>query len=192
MKLLEDEKLRKSVNATLKRIGKEFKGISKVKHFVNILIEKVRVERIKRAVVKPLKSLKVASHVGCHLIRPSTFIRRFENEESIIRITGAEYVKYIGKESCCGFPAIGVDEKLALGLLKERLEWIRRTGANVIVTFCPSCHLQFDLNQLALKGSKIPVLHYTQLLGLAQGFDVDELGLYENRVPVDEVLKLIE
>ena len=94
---------------------------------------------------------------------------------------------------CCGGPVSGIDEKIALQILMEKLGNIQRAKATAITTICPFCHIQFDLNQLTIEEEysatyQIPVIHYPQLLGLAQGFSPDELGLYENRVPVDDLL----
>jgi len=90
-----------------------------------------------------------------------------------------------------------VDEKLSLKIVREKLKSIKRVGADAIVTVCPFCHLHFDLNQLTIQEEyseeyQIPVLHYTQLLGLAQGFIPDDLGLYENRVPIDDILNALQ
>jgi heterodisulfide reductase subunit B len=97
------------------------------------------------------------------------------------------------KKLCCGAPVVGVDERLALTIVREKLKSIKQVGADMIATVCQFCHLHYDVNQLRITEEfaeeyQIPVLHYTQLLGLAQGLTPEELGLYENRVPVDQIL----
>jgi len=203
MELHEDSKLRGSVNAALGKINKKFEGSSEVKHLVKVLIEDVGIEKIISSVIKPLKQLRVAPHYGCHIMKPSDQIR-FDNPEnpklldSLIEATGAECVNYNEKKLCCGAPLMGVDEKISLKILREKMRSIQRVKVDAIVTICPFCHTHFDLNQMRMeKDSEIPdqrslpVLHYTQILGLAQGCEPDELGLYENRVPVDDLLDLI-
>jgi heterodisulfide reductase subunit B len=98
------------------------------------------------------------------------------------------------EKMCCGGPVSGVDEKLSLKILREKLASVEKANADAIITVCPFCHIHFDLNQLSIEEVfsevyEIPVLHYTQLLGLAQGISPDELGAYENRTPVDDLLE---
>jgi len=197
-KLLEDEGLRGRVNKALKEIDKKFEGASQVKHFVSVLVRDVGIEKVKSTVTKPLSRLKVAPHYGCHILKPSDEINLDNPEDpklldSLIEATGAKCIDYVEKRLCCGAPVLGVDEKLALSIAREKLKSIQKAGADAIVTVCPLCHVHFDLNQLSMlekfsEEYNIPVLHYTQLLGLAQGLTLEELGLYENRVPVDKIL----
>lgn len=91
---------------------------------------------------------------------------------------------------------MGVDELLSHKILREKLVSIEQAKADAIITICPFCHVNFDLNQISLEETfdeiyEIPTLHYTQLLGLAQDLSPDELGLYENRTPVDDLLDKI-
>lgn len=199
--LIFNENIRKIVASTLKSINKEFKGTSRIEHFVSMLLRDLGLEKIKNTVIKPLNRLKVAPFYGCHILRPSE-LRMVDNPEepklldSLIKITGAALLEYSEKRSCCGAPVMNFNEKLALKILREKLKSIQETGANAIVTICPFCHVHFDINQASMKDEfeeeyYLPVLHYTQLLGLAQGLSPEELGLNENRVPVDEVLKII-
>jgi len=198
--LLEDSGLRGDVNMALKNINKRFDGSSQVKHITRIFIEDIGVDEIRSTVVKPLKQLRVAPHYGCHIMKPSDEIR-FDSPEnpklldSLIEATGVTCIDYMEKRLCCGAPIMGVDEKLSLEIVREKIKSIPN-GVNAIITICPFCHTHFDLNQGLIEQRygetyRIPVLHYTQLLGLAQGYDPDDLGLYENRVPVDELLKLL-
>ena len=199
--LLEDEGLREKVNKILQKGGREFKGTSKVKHFTQVLLEDVGVEKIMDTITKPLNNLRVVSHWGCHILKPSEELQ-FDNPEnpekliSLITLTKAEFVPYMEEKLCCGGPVSGVDEMLSLKILREKLLSIEKVKADAIITVCPFCHIHFDLNQLTIEEAfseiyEIPVLHYTQLLGLAQGFSPDEIGAYENRTPVDDLLEKI-
>ena len=201
MELLEDSKFRNVVNGALGKINKKFVGSSEVKHITKVFIEDVGVEKIRGTVTKPLSKLRVAPHYGCHIMKPSDEIR-FDSPEnpklldSLIKATGAECVNYIDKKLCCGAPVMGADDELSLKIAREKLKSIRSAGADLMVTICSFCHTQFDLNQVRIEEEyseeyQIPVLHYTQLLGLAQGLTPDDLGLYENRVPVDDILSML-
>jgi len=197
--LLEDGGLRDRINRILNRVNKEFKGSVKVKHFTQVLIGDVGVEKITDSITRPLNKLRLVSHWGCHIMKPSDEVR-FDDPEnpeclnSLIRLTKAEHVHYTEEKLCCGAPVIGVDERLSLKILREKLASIQRIKADAIITICPFCHIHFDLNQPSIEEAfsetyEIPTLHYTQLLGLAQGILPDELGLYENRIPVDHILE---
>ena len=197
--LQKDRKLLNEVNKALGEVNRKYKGSSEVKHITQILIEDVGVEKLKETVIKPLKQFKVAPHWGCHVVKPSEEIL-FDSPEntrllnSLIESTGAETVNYLEKNTCCGAPVMGVDEKLAIRIVREKLKSMGESSADIIVTVCPFCHIHYDLfrgriEEQYSESYEIPVFHYTQLLGLAQGFDPDELGLYENRVPVDDILE---
>jgi heterodisulfide reductase subunit B len=199
--LLENPKLRRNVNAALEKINKKFIGSSEVKHIIRVFLEDVGIDKIRSTVTNPLKQLKVAPHYGCHIMKPSDEIR-FDSPEnpklldSLVEATGVKCVNYMEKRLCCGAPVMGVDEKLSIEIVREKLKSIQNAEVDAIVTICPFCHTHFDLNQVRIEEDYgetygIPVLHYTQLLGLAQGYDPDDLGLYENRVSVDDLLDII-
>jgi heterodisulfide reductase subunit B len=81
-------------------------------------------------------------------------------------------------------------------MAKEKLAHIKAVKAQAMITICPFCHIMFDLNQTRIEKAfnekfGIPVLHYTQLLGLAMGFQPKELGFDELRVKPTEVLSNI-
>jgi len=195
--LLADKKLYDEVNSILAKVNRKFVGTSEIKHFMTVLIDEVGIEKVKNSVVKPLENLKVAPFYGCHLLKPSYEVNTDDPENpellnSLVALTGAKMVDYGEKKLCCGQSANNVDEALSLTISKTILNSIKKAGADAMVTVCPACHMQFDLVAGAkLQDLRIPVLHYTQLLGLAQGISPDELGLAENRVPTDDIIEMI-
>jgi heterodisulfide reductase subunit B len=199
--LMNDQKLMNTVNKALGEINKQFRGTSEATHISKVLVKEVGIKKLKETVTKPLEQLRVAPHYGCHILKPSDELQ-FDSPEnpklldSLIEATGAKCLNYMEKRLCCGAPIMGVDDNLSLQIVREKFKAIQKVGADLIVTVCPFCHTHFDLNQPRVEEMfsekyQIPVLHYTQLLGLAQGFTADELGLYENRVPVDNILNLL-
>lgn len=201
-KLLKTDKaMRNEINEWLKHVGLEFKGTIEIKHIVQVLKEDVGYERIKSAVQRPLTSLKVAQHAGCHLLRPVKTMGWDDPEEpqtlkDLIELTGAKCLDYLDEAECCGYTVIAVDEKVALELAREKLKHIKSVGAQALITVCPSCHLMFDVNQARIErvfneSYRIPVLHYTQLLGLAMGFSPEELATKELRVDTSSILPKI-
>jgi len=195
--LKEDKALRDRINGYLQSIGMEFKGEVSIKHIVHLLMEDIGLEKLKEHVSNPLSGLRVAQHTGCHLVRPRKKVNRGDNPEEprmlkdLIRVTGAECVDYIDEAECCGNTIIGVNEEIPFELAKEKLERVKAAGAQALITVCPSCHMMYDFNQPRIERAfnekfNLPVLHYTQLLGLAMGFQPEEVGLNQLRVkPVD-------
>ncbi len=200
--LTEDRELKQKINGYLNDVGMEFKGTRKVKHLVHVLSEDVGFEKIKAAVKKPLAGLRVAQHGGCHIVRPVKYVDHGDDPENptmlknLIRLTGAECLDYMDEAECCGNPIIGVNEDVPFQMAKEKLEHVRAVNAQALITVCPYCHIMYDLNQPRIerafsKEFGIPVLHYTQLLGLAMEFTPEELALNELRVKPTKILAKI-
>jgi len=186
--LKSDVALKKSTNVHLGKIGKKYNGTVDVRHIVEFLYDEFGPEKIKEMVVKPL-DLKVALHYGCHLVKPSKERNLGSVEQptffdELIEATGAESIDYPDKMACCGAGG-GVRSALpekSLEMTNHKLSRIRDAGADCIVNACPFCHLQLDSGQAEIREKfaleyNIPVLHYSQLLGLAFGFPIEELGI---------------
>ena len=197
--LNEDKALRDEINCHLKEAGLEFKGSVNAKHFMQVLIEDVGLEKIKDSVIKPLTLLKVAEHNGCHILRPKKFIGFDDPEDpkalkTLIETTGATCLDYMDETECCGAPSVGVNDKIALQLAREKLNHIKDVNAQAMITICPFCHIMYDTNELRIEKMfnekyGIPVLHYPQLLGLAMGMKPEELGFSELRVDTSKFMK---
>ncbi|MCL2510408.1 MAG: CoB--CoM heterodisulfide reductase subunit B [Methanomassiliicoccaceae archaeon] len=176
-------------NKFLKEIGMEYKGTTKVFHFADVLYREVGVEAIKAKVTKPL-DYKIATFYGCHFIKPSD-IKAIDDPENphilddLVEATGAVSLPRKQKTLCCG---AGGGVRAAFGdvakeFTKTNLENMKASGAQFIVDVCPFCHLQFDSSEKDL-GFNIPVIHLSQLFGIAMGMDEKELGLSAHIVPV--------
>jgi heterodisulfide reductase subunit B len=196
--LREDKKIRKRVNTYLKEIGMEFKGTITVKHLIHVLTEDIGLERLRDAICRPLNPLRVVQHAGCHVVRPAKCVGFDDDAENptilknLIKVTGAECLSYRDETECCGAPIIGVNAEIPLQLAREKLGHIKAVGAEALITVCPFCHMMYDLNQPRIERTfnekfGIPVLHYPQLLGLAMGFDPDELAFKQLRVDASKI-----
>lgn len=197
--LMHDDQLREKVNEKLEKIGRTYKGNVRVKHFARVLYEDVGPEKIKSQVKNSLEGLKLASHYGCHYLKPSDVYDKFEDPEfprsldELISALGAETVEYEDKMQCCGGVILDVDDKIALAMAQRKLEHVKAVGADAIGLICPLCGSMYDRNQRVIErrfnaAYNMPVLYYTQLLGLALGLDPKELGLNLNRVKTSELL----
>jgi heterodisulfide reductase subunit B len=199
--LKEDKALREEINEHLKEAGLEFKGTIDVKHLMQVLIEDIGLEKVKNTVVKPLTMLKVAEHNGCHILRPKEFIGFDDPEDpktlkTLIEATGATCLDYMDETECCGAPSVGVNDKIALQLARDKLNHIKMVDAQAMITICPFCHIMYDTNELRIEKMfnetyGIPVLHYPQLLGLAMGIPPEELAFNDLRVDVSNILKQV-
>ena len=198
VKLKEDGALRHKVNEVLSQLGKEFKGTINVKNLLEVL-EDIGADKIRDSVVKPLKGLRVATHVGCHLVRPSDILE-FDDPmrpvifDRFVELTKAENVPYIQKMLCCGAGLSMVDAKKAAKLVEMKLEYVADAGADCLAVLCPFCMIQYDVTQRTLKRSDsgnfpIPVMYYPELLCLAMGVDPGELGLEHHRTSVKPLLE---
>ena len=196
--LKEDKQLKERVNEYLKEIGMEFKGTITVKHLIHVLTQDVGFEKIKETIQKPLNPLRVAQHIGCHVVRPAKYAGSDDPEnptvlKNLIEVTGAKCLNYMDETECCGAPIIGVNAEIPLQLAREKLDHVRAVGAQALITVCPFCHMMYDLNQPRIERTfdekfGIPVLHYPQLLGLAMGFSPDELAFKQLRVDASKII----
>ncbi|MCW4000835.1 MAG: CoB--CoM heterodisulfide reductase iron-sulfur subunit B family protein [Candidatus Bathyarchaeota archaeon] len=195
--LKEDKAQREQINAHLKEAGLEFKGIIETKHLLQFLKEDIGIDKVKAAVTNPLTGLNVAEHNGCHILRPKEYIGFDDPEDPqtlkmLIEATGATCLDYIDETECCGAPSVGVSDKVALALARDKLSHIKMVEAQALITICPFCHIMYDTNELRIEKTfnevyGIPILHYPQLLGLAMGMSPDELAFGDLRVNAQKI-----
>ena len=198
--LKNDEELRGRVNENLQRVGvPPYSGEVEVKHFLWLIAEGDGYEQLKQVAHRGLKGLKIAPFYGCQILRPSKILG-FEDPdrpwslERIIEACGGEAIDYPAKIKCCGFPIIQAREETALGELIQPIEQAMEAGADVIVTPCPLCHLSLDAWQSKLKAQTgrdygMPILHLSQLVGVAAGLEESELKFKRHVVSVKPVIE---
>jgi succinate dehydrogenase / fumarate reductase cytochrome b subunit len=201
--LKNDEALRERVSANLQRVGAPpYDGGVEVRHLLWEIAEGDGYERLRAAAHRGLKGLKVAPFYGCQILRPSK-IMGFEDPdrpwslERIIEACGGEAIDYPAKIKCCGFPIIQAREETALGELIQPIEQALEAGADAMVTPCPLCHLSLDAWQQKLEAAtgrtyQLPILHLSQLIGVAAGLEESELKFKRHVVPVTPVLEKLE
>jgi heterodisulfide reductase subunit B len=200
--LKEDKALREQINSHLKESGLELKGSVETKHIVQVLTEDVGLEKIKNAVVKPLTMLKVAEHVGCHLLRPREVIGFDEPEnpqilKKLIEVTGATCLDYMDETECCGAPSVGVSDKVALQLARHKLNHVKMVEAQALITIYPFCHTMFNPNERRIERKfsetiGTPFLHYPQLHGLTMDTTPEEHAFKKLRVEIFKMLQVIK
>lgn len=190
--LQENSEMKSEVEKALSSSGLNYNGEVRVRHFLEALLTDVGLEKIKEKTKIPLTNLHVASYYGCLLVRPPDICNFDEPEhptrlDELVETLGASKVEYYSKTRCCGASLGMTDEKIMLELSKNILLDAKDSGANCLITVCPLCHFNLDAKQKDIESKfdlkiDLPILHFTQFIGLAFGIDPKELGLHKNCV----------
>lgn len=192
-----DSNLREEINGYLKKEGLYFQGNIEIKHFLTVLHKDIGISRLKEKISSKFKNLKIATHYGCHVLRPSDIVQ-FDNPvapvlfDQLVTVTGAKSVDWPLKLECCGAPVRGVNDQLSLNLTEKKLNSGKAAGADFICVACPWCHLQFDsvqrtITQKQNPNHQLPSVVFPQLLGLAMGISKDALGMDQNQTAVGKL-----
>jgi heterodisulfide reductase subunit B len=191
-----DEAIREKLNFFIEA---DYTGALEVLDVLQIIRDDVGFETVAQAVRIPLTGLKVAAYYGCMVLRPPAEVAYEDPEnpralDDLSAAVGAEPVVYPHKGECCGaFLAIKSPETTA-EMCYSILGSAGANGADIIVTNCPVCQFNLDKQQAALQErhtgfQPVPVLYYTQLLGLALGLDPSEFGFEKHYVDPKPVLE---
>jgi heterodisulfide reductase subunit B2 len=193
----ENASLRAEINKILSKEGLKYDGDIQVKHFLSVLFHDVGIDTIKKKVEKTFTGLNIATHYGCHVLRPSKVVE-FDDPvapsifDQLVEVTGAKSIDWSMKLDCCGAPLWGVNDDLSMSLTEKKLENGKEAGANFLCTACPYCQMQFDTVQdtiLSMRDTnhQLPSLVYPQLLGLSMGIERKRLGLKMNCLPIEGI-----
>lgn len=175
-----DEKLRHKMAEIT---GHTYEGKSQVKNVVEVIVDNFDFNKV----TKSLNKLKVVCYYGCLMVRPGklTGIDNPENPQAMDQLLeklGAEVIQWPYKVECCGGSIPLYDADVAIKLTWDILRVAQDSGAQAIVTACPLCMSNLDMRQAAVEkkyGEKfnLPVLYFTELVGLALGVPPQGLGL---------------
>jgi len=174
-------------------LGADYDGSTPVKHLLEIIRDDLGYAALAKRVTKPLKGLRVAAYYGCLLVRPPE-VTCFDDPENprvlddVLEAVGAETLDWPHKTECCGASYSITNPEIVWLLSREVLAMASDAGADCIATACPLCQLNLDMRQRDIEaryGERfgLPVLYFTQLLGIAFGLAPSELGL--RRLMVD-------
>lgn len=199
--LKEDAEIRDTMEKVMEDTGLNYGGGIEVKHLLDVMVNGVGYEKIAESVVKPLKGLKVAPYYGCLIVKPST-VANFDSQERpqtldhLIETLGAECVPYHHKTECCGGSLTLIKEEVASKMTMDILLGAKEAGADCVITTCPACLMNLDVKQSNIELNfdveiGMPVLYFTQLMGLAFGIDSDTLGFDKNFVDTSKVLEAL-
>ncbi|MBN1166577.1 MAG: CoB--CoM heterodisulfide reductase subunit B [Methanospirillaceae archaeon] len=203
--LKHNDDLKDRVNEVLAEIDMEFKGSQDVWHLAELYYDPkiCGVQKIRDSVTTPLTGAKVAVHYGCHLMKPQKERHFGDTEnpmwlEELVDALGCESVQYRNKMQCCGAGGgvRGYDITHSLDITNEKMINLQEVGADALTEVCPFCQLQFDRGQIEIQETfgvsyGLPILHYNELLGLAQGMSPQDLALDLHGIDCTPFLKKV-
>lgn len=196
-----DKELNTRVNDALAAGGMRYTGSMQVRHIIEVICNEHGVEEVKKHVKRSLAGLRVAPYYGCLLLRPDLDKRWLNPEaptalEQLIAATGAEALDYPLRTHCCSGHTPQISTEGALELIRRLLEGATKIGADLMITACPLCQLNIDcyqdeVNKLFGTHYKMPILFFTQLLGLAFGLSPESLGIGKEAISAATALARI-
>ena len=189
------------VNEALAEGGLSYGGRTRIRHPLDVLMNDIGIEAICRKVQRGLNGLKIAPYYGCQIVRPDKGFDDREDPRLMDRMfdsCGGEIVYFPMKVRCCGGMLMTTFEETALRLNRDLLQCAADSGADLIATTCPLCHMNLEAYQGKINSSygtsyDMPVLYFTQLLGIALGLPPASLGLDSSFIPLGgKITSLLE
>lgn len=180
-----DPDLAEHINNALEADGLRFSGTIRVRHLIQVLVEDVGLGEIARRVTRPLSGLRVAPYYGCQVLRPRKDHEDVEQPrffEDLLEAVGAVPVDYPPRLRCCGGSLIVTNRRAALAMVRDLLQSAAERQADVVATVCPLCQINLEcyqrhVNRTFGTGFAVPILYFTQLVGLALGIPPQRLGI---------------
>jgi heterodisulfide reductase subunit B len=182
--LKEDPDLAEHINEALQEDNLSFTGKIGVKHLLELFAQDIGGEEIKSKVTHPLTGLRVAPYYGCQILRPRKDHEDVEQPqyfEELMAATGATPVDFPLKLACCGGSLLITSRPAAYSMVHNLLKNAQDAQADVIATACPLCQVNLECYQQQVNQEfgtqfSIPVVYFTQLIGLSMGITPKKLG----------------
>jgi heterodisulfide reductase subunit B len=191
--------LGQKVNVALAAGGLHYDpGTLQIRHLLDVIINDIGLEAVQKKVVKPLKGLRVAPYLGCMVPRPDYEKRWSDHEhptelDRLLKVLGAEVIDFPLKTHCCGGHMTQISPSTAFELIRRLIHSADQYKADLMVTLCPMCQMNLDAYQAETNrhfktNYHMPILFFTQLMGLAFGLDPKELGFGRELVSTQAAL----
>lgn len=192
----EDVDLAEHINFALEADDLQLSGNLKVHHLIDIFVDDIGVEEVKNKTTRSVNGLKVAPYYGCQIVRPRKNGENVEDPqffEELLAAIGADVIDFANKTRCCGGSLLITNRRAALDMIRHLLKNAEDSGADVIATACPLCQVNLECYQTQVNEEfgtdfTIPVMYFTQLLGLAFGIDPKKLHIGSELVSTMPVL----
>ncbi len=183
--LKKDADLAEHINFALEEDDLQFNGTVGVKHLIEVFANDIGPEELKSKVTKRLEGVRVAPYYGCQIVRPQKEKEDVEQPqffEDILSAIGATPVNYPLKMRCCGGSLIISSRTAALSMVRNLLQSAVDNQATVIATACPMCQVNLEVYQQQVNQEfgtnfSVPVMYFTQLIGMALGIPNKKLGI---------------
>ena len=193
--LATDGNLRSKVQSVLEEEDLKYRGNIRIMHLLDYYLTDEILGRIKEKKTRDLSHIKVACYYGCQYTRPvvgeETDHPEFpSNLDRLALQLGVRVVDFTAKTYCCGASMMVIHKKECTNLMRKIIMDAKNKGADLIVSICPLCQFNLEIAMDDL-GESIPVIFFTQLIGLALGIGGDRLGFDKLLVPVEKVLTKI-
>lgn len=196
VRISENLEIRKKINNWLAEESLKYDGNIKIFHILDLLHDKIGIEEIEKKVKKKIDK-KIAEHYGCHLIRPSSIGRPDHAEKpkklkNLLNAIGAKTFDYKEKLNCCGAPLLAIRPYSGLTKAGEKIKAVQELEFDALTHLCPYGQKIMDSKQETAGKTigamlNLPVLYYTQLLGIAMGIDKSKLGLELNQSDIEKI-----
>jgi heterodisulfide reductase subunit B len=194
--LKKDADLAEHINFALEEDNLHFENKIGVKHLIEVYSQDIPAEELKSKIAKPLAGVRVAPYYGCQIVRPQKEKENVEQPmffEDLLTTIGAVPVNYPLKMRCCGGSLIISSRLAALSMVRNLLQSAVDAQAAVIATACPMCQVnlecyQQNVNQEFGTNFNVPIMYFTQLVGLAMGIAPKKLGIGKEFVAVAPTL----
>jgi heterodisulfide reductase subunit B len=188
--------MKSKVDASLAEAGLNYEGGVVTKHFLQTVVQDVGLDRIKSLVKHPLSGLRVAPYYGCQIARPYGIEDSADNPvmmDRLLETIGATPTYYPMKTVCCGGSLMGIRKEVALRLCRNLLLCAQQYDAQCVAVTCPLCQMNLDAFQSAINKTygtsfNLPIVYFTQLMGVAFGLNSKGLGLNDCIVPATQVM----
>lgn len=195
--LKEHHDLKAKVDTCLSAANLSYSGSVRVRHLLDIFVNDIGFDVIGSKVKKSFKGIKLVPYYGCQIVRPKNTFDHHESPRSLdtlLKQLGAEVVDYPLKVKCCGASLAASDEMAALTLVDKLLSCAQEKGADALVTTCPMCHMNLDayqskINKVFARNYSLPILYFTQAIGLTVGFTLKEMAIDKSFVPFNGKFK---
>ena len=198
----EDAGLRVKLNTALGTAGLSYTpGSLTVRHLLDVIIEDIGIDAVGKNVVRPLTGLRLAPYLGCLVTRPDYADRWRSHEhprefDRLLSVLGAEVVDFPLRTDCCGGHMTQISPATGFELIRRLVDAADRLGADALVTTCPMCQMNVDayqgeMNRFFKTDYHMPILFFTQLMGLAFGSPPNKLGFGTELVSARKALAKI-
>jgi heterodisulfide reductase subunit B len=176
-------------------------GTLNIRHLLDVIFNDIGLDTVASKVTHPLKGLRVAPYLGCMVPRPDHQHRFSDHEQpteldDLLKVLGAEVIDFPMKTSCCGGHMTQIGPETAFELIRRLMYEAEQYKADLMVTVCPMCQMNLDAyqgeaNRFFGTNYKMPIVFFTQLMGLAFGLPAEKLGFGLELVSAGSALKRI-